>query len=361
MKIAIVSELYGGGVEKVNTILAQEINEQDHQVTVISMVTDPSGVNGEQLPFKCVFLNKKSKKEAGKALISEFRKENPDIVLTSCLMETYFALIYKRIFAADVKVIYVQHSVYSMAMGDSIKQRLLNDFLPQISGVFKRIDGVVFVSKGVKRDFEQYYPHFSAKNTIIYNPITCENELFRYKIMDRQTLKIVTTGRIEKEKKQETIIEALALLHNRGINASLVILGQGSQKTYLMNKCKTLNLNQNVLFPGFVRNVGEKMSENDIFVLSSEHESFGNVIVEAMNIGLPVVSTNCPVGPSEILNRGEFGTLVAVGDSVALADAIESVMENHSIEKVNTAYKRSLDFSVEKSVRDYIDFFTELI
>jgi len=361
MKIAIISELTGGGVEKVNTLLAQKIKEQDHQIIVISMVTDPSVINKVKLPFDCIFLNKKSKSKAGRALILALREEKPDIVLTSCLMESYFAIIYNKTYSSNAKIIYVQHSVYSMTIGNSIKQRLLNDFLPHICKVFDRIDGVVFVSKGVKIDFNQYFPHYFAKNTIIFNPITDENAFFRYKEMDKLTLKLITAGRLEIEKKQETIIEALVLLRERGINVSLDILGKGSQKEYLMHRCKELNLAKNVFFHGYIENVLEKMANYDIFVLSSEHESFGNVIVEAMNIGLPVVSTNCPVGPNEILEGGEFGTLVAIGDSAAMADAIESVWKRHCIESVNAAYKRSLDFSVEKSVQSYIDFFTELM
>jgi glycosyltransferase involved in cell wall biosynthesis len=103
--------------------------------------------------------------------------------------------------------------------------------------------------------------------------------------------------------------------------------------------------------PGFIKNPSLYFSRANLHVLSSNVEGFGNVIVEALAAGTPVVSTNCKSGPSEILCNGQFGKLVPVGDFLGLAAAMsESLSKSHDLESLKA---RAQDFSIEKAVDNY--------
>ncbi len=111
--------------------------------------------------------------------------------------------------------------------------------------------------------------------------------------------------------------------------------------------------------PGFVNNPYPYMSNADVFVLSSRWEGFGIVIAEAMACGTPVVSTDCPSGPAEILENGRYGKLVPVGDSDAVAEAILETLSHPP--DVSASVARAMQFSVENSAIKYIELFRELV
>jgi glycosyltransferase involved in cell wall biosynthesis len=136
---------------------------------------------------------------------------------------------------------------------------------------------------------------------------------------------ILSVGSLKKQKDHETLIRAFALLGDQR-NAHLVILGEGNERKRLESLVATLRLEGRVHMPGFAIDARPYYDAADLFVLSSRYEGFGNVIVEALERGVPVVSTRCPHGPQEILDNGTFGRLVPVGDPRALADAIDGAL-----------------------------------
>ncbi|MGD8709960.1 MAG: glycosyltransferase, partial [Ectothiorhodospiraceae bacterium] len=108
----------------------------------------------------------------------------------------------------------------------------------------------------------------------------------------------------------------------REMDARLIILGEGSRRSELEGLARRLGIDGAVDMPGFVRNPAAHVRRANVFALSSAWEGFGNVLVEALAVGTPVVSTDCRSGPSEILDSGRYGDLVPVGDSAALARAL---------------------------------------
>ncbi len=116
---------------------------------------------------------------------------------------------------------------------------------------------------------------------------------------------------------------------------------------------RTLELEGFVDLAGFVEDTAPVYAHADLFVLSSDHEGFGNVIVEALEQGVPVVSTDCPFGPREILEDGKYGALVPVGDVGALAQAmLESLRTAHDHAALKT---RARDFAVDTISDQYLD------
>lgn len=139
-------------------------------------------------------------------------------------------------------------------------------------------------------------------------------------------------------------------------------MGEGEDRGRLEYLIKELKLENDVSLLGFVENPYAYMQRSDVFVLSSRWEGFGNVLVEAMACGCPVVSTNCPSGPAEILENGEYGILVPVEDVEKMAKSIIKILTNKELreELSNKALKRSKEFHVEKAVEKYLQIFSEV-
>jgi glycosyltransferase involved in cell wall biosynthesis len=157
-------------------------------------------------------------------------------------------------------------------------------------------------------------------------------------------------GRLVPQKDFTTLIRAFARLR-RVVAAKLLILGEGPERGRLNTVIRDLQLEADVELAGFAPNPFAYMRRAAAVVLSSRYEGFGNVLVEAMACGTPVVSTDCPSGPSEILEGGRYGPLVAVGDETGLADAMQRVLR-HPIDP-GELKARAAAFSVDVIADQY--------
>jgi len=136
----------------------------------------------------------------------------------------------------------------------------------------------------------------------------------------------------------------------------LAILGEGEQRAALEQLAAELGIADRVFFLGFQPQPWLFVSKADLFVLSSRYEGFGNVLIEAMRQGVPVVSTDCPGGPSEILEDGRYGRLVPCGDEQALADAMEAALDDRPSPELLKARAEAL--SGDAPVRRYVELLT---
>jgi len=169
---------------------------------------------------------------------------------------------------------------------------------------------------------------------------------------------VLSVARLNEEKNLETFIRAFAKLHQRQPTVRLLMLGDGPERSKLEALVVSLGLQDAVELPGWVENPFPYMRRARVLVLASRFEGFGNVLVEAMACGTAVVSTDCPVGPSEILQGGRVGNLVPVGDEESLTRAIENAIEANGV-RAGTV-ERALEFSVERSTEQYVALFREL-
>ena len=213
-------------------------------------------------------------------------------------------------------------------------------------------DKIVAVSQGATAIINKVYPSFKNKTRTIYNP----SPLFEIAKLAESNLvifpkpTILGVGKLKQVKGFDVLIRSFKLLIDRGFDWNLSILGDGECRDDLDKLIKELSLFDNVRLLGFKENPYPYMKAADLFVLSSYFEGFGQVIVEAQCLGVPIVSTDCESGPREILLDGECGLLVPVGDIEKLADAIEILMTNQPLREkfITRGLDRAQDFDLPK-------------
>jgi len=169
---------------------------------------------------------------------------------------------------------------------------------------------------------------------------------------------ILAVGKLHPAKDLLSLLRAFARVR-KVINARLIILGEGEQRVKLLNQAQDLGISDNLSMPGFVKNPFSYMAKASVFVLSSAWEGLSMVLIEALACGCPVVSTDCPSGPAEVLENGHFGPLVPVGDDAALAEAIIDCIKN-PLDK-NMLMARGQEFSLEHAAEEYLALCQSLI
>lgn len=223
-------------------------------------------------------------------------------------------------------------------------------------------DKYVAVSNGVKKDIIQHYGLNSKDVRTIYNPVVDES-LFKLKEEQVDDLwfqekdkhpVIVGMGRVVPQKGFEDLIEALAHVR-KNIPARLMIFGNTDADpkyfTMLKEGIKNLGLEDHVRFRGFVDNPFKFLKNASLFVLSSKYEGLPGVLIQALACGCPVVSTDCPSGPREILKNGEYGKLVEVAKPKKLARSIvDTLKEPNQLDELE---KRGKFFSINNAVSSY--------
>lgn len=183
----------------------------------------------------------------------------------------------------------------------------------------------VIVQTSAARDF--FPPVIRKKAVILKNPL---NPAFvRERRTGRPDGRIVSVGRVDANKNHALILRAFARIAPEFPNASLVVYGDGEKRQELIRKTQELGLSDRVQFPGAVSDVAEKMRTASAFVLSSGHEGMPNALIEAMCLGIPSISTDCPCGgPRELIEDGVNGYLIPVGDEEALADRLRRIFSD---------------------------------
>jgi glycosyltransferase involved in cell wall biosynthesis len=234
--------------------------------------------------------------------------------------------------------------------------------LPSAARLFFRwADRVGAVSEGVARDLAAMTGISVRDIAVVHNATVtpevleqakepCEHPWFESGRADRPPV-ILGVGTLSPLKDFALLIRAFARLR-RGRPARLVILGEGRQRARLQALARELGVAPDVDLPGFDPNPYRFMARAEVLAVSSCVEGMPNVIIEALACGCPVVATDCPSGPAEILQNGRHGRLVPVGDEAALAEAIAATLQT-APDRVDLR-RRAADFSVEHATDRYL-------
>lgn len=351
-KIAIfLPNLKGGGAEKVFVSLSAAFIECGFDVDMI--LIQKRGELLDTLDRRVRVIDIDSKKIRGSflPLLSYLRNNDPEILIAVMWPLTALATIAFRLSGCKGRMVVSDHNTLSLSTASYSKPR--KKVLAQtIKWVYPLADIRLTVSEGVAADIEQLSGLFKSEFNTIYNPIdmTMQSDTAEYKVRSR--FRIINVGSLKHQKNQALLIKAFAKLLEH-IDAELVIVGDGELKNQLEELIVDLDLQCYVTLAGFKKDIAAEYIKSDLFVLSSDYEGFGNVIVEAMSAGVSVVSTDCQSGPREILAEGKYGTLVPVDDVDALSKAmLESLQQPHDGQVLKN---RAADFSPEKIANQYLD------
>lgn len=202
-----------------------------------------------------------------------------------------------------------------------------------LTKLIRKAESVITVSDGLRRSLIAKTAASEHRVKTIYNPapflgIRGHHRENSNLIEDFSGHIIVSAGRLAPEKDFHTLIRAIPLVQEQLGPCRLIILGEGPLRNSLLESAASLGISERVILPGFTRRPYDYFYGADVFALASTHEGFGNVLIEAMACGLPVVSTDCPSGPREILDHGRYGELVRVHDHKSLAEGIIRQIKN---------------------------------
>ena len=356
MKVAIfLMDLGGGGAERVMLNRAHGFLTQGMEVDLILVKAE--GPYLSQLSSKINLVKLKSSRLLFSlpALIRYLKQTKPSVLLSALEDTNIIALLAKKFSGVSSKIIVTVHNHLSCESRNAtqLKRRMT----PQLVKLFYPwADHIVAVSQGVADDLV-HLGLDPKKIQAIFNPIVTSE--LRLKLQEElehpwfqagQPPVILGIGRLTRQKDFSTLIRAFAEL-KQSLFIRLMILGEGEERLNLENLVQELGLSEYVLFPGFVANPYAYMAKAGIVVLSSAWEGFGNVLVEAMAAGTPVLATDCESGPAEILDYGKYGRLVPVGNpkemAFSIADTLQTPLNQEDLKK------RAEEFTLEKAVAQY--------
>ncbi|MBO9328849.1 glycosyl transferase [Achromobacter sp. HZ01] len=300
-------------------------------------------------------------------LLRQIRRDKPAIVCSHGLLCNMLVVLAKKLLRGRFSTVAFEHSSPAIHYGAS-RMRRLKCWL--VSQTYRRHDAVVGVSRGVKEDLVSMFPPLRGKVHTIYNGVPLDNVRRQGAAAAPQPPQqapaqapyhVVAVGRLEAVKDYATLIDAAALLDDPGI--AFTILGEGSEHDALQKRIDEHGSRTPVRLAGHIDNPFPVIAGAGAFALTSVRESFGNVLVEALCLGVPVISTDCPHGPAEILDAGRYGLLVPVGDAAALADAVRRLAYDSEMRQRLAAQgpERADAFSLERHCRNVISLFQPLM
>jgi exopolysaccharide biosynthesis WecB/TagA/CpsF family protein len=290
------------------------------------------------------------------------REQTFDIVVAS-LDHNNIALLCAKILAGRAtRIIICQHNALSLEARQGWKYWPV----PLLYGLLWRVaDGIIAVSDGVACDLSRAAGIPRKSIDVINNPVIGDDFSERTAfpaphvwLGDPSYSTFIFAGRLTVQKDPQTLLRAFARLQPLG-RVRLIVLGEGELAGVLADLAVALGVSDAIHFAGFQHNPLSWIKHAKALVLSSRYEGLGNVLIEAMACGTPVIATDCPWGPAEILQGGRLGCLVPVGDVQALADA----MRNHAAHPASAWERqaRAASFSVDACVERHEALFARVL
>jgi glycosyltransferase involved in cell wall biosynthesis len=295
------------------------------------------------------------------ALARYLRTQRPDALIAAGFYHNLAAIWASRLAQAPSRIMLTVRNNLSQELAIKNAQSARWRALPPLIGqLYALADAIVTVSEGVGDDLAATTGLPRARITTIYNPVVTPQlaELAALEAphpwlrAQSEVPVIVAAGRLLPQKNFPLLLQAFARLRAQR-PVRLIIFGEGNARAQLEALVGELKLGNDVALPGFITNPYAAFSRAALFVLSSDFEGLGNVVIEALACGCPVVSTNCPSGPAEILEDGRYGELVPMRDPEALAQAMARTLAAPL--PASILRRRGHEFSLERGMRRYLE------
>ncbi len=322
-----------GGAERVLLTLIATMDRRAYKPVLAALSTTGS-YQGEVPDWLRVHDLKRESRFSFPGLIFKMadvlRRERPDIAVAFTGLANLVVLLAHRLAKTGTRIVVTEH-INPTQMYASAEEPLGIVKRKMIRWLYPSADQIIAVSQGVRDDLVGNFGLPPEKIAVVYDPV----DLRRVRDLGAEPAGhpwfasvrpvIASAGRMTSQKDFPTLLRAFAILR-RTYPARLVLIGDGPEKNRLRGLAWELGVAEDTAFVGYRPNPYKYMARASVFVLPSKFEGFGLVLVEAMALGVPVVSTCCPSGPEEILRRGADGLLVPVGDHERLASAITRLL-----------------------------------
>lgn len=360
-KLAIfMPSLRGGGAERVVVNLISEMINYCEDIDLVLVRAEgpylhqvPESVRIVNLGSSSVFLSLPK-------LVCYLRRERPKFLLSIMDHCNIVALVARLLSCVPVKVLISIHNTLSRAT--LYEKNVRGKLIPVLARVLYRYaDKIIAVSQGVADDLRRVFKTELTNLTVIYNPVIMP-ELFKMAVSSEGNQHIISSndkivlgvGRLSHAKDFKTLIRAFHVVSHHA-DAKLIILGEGEERPFLEDLIRELRLADKVFLAGFTKNPYSIMKAASVFVLSSIYEGLPTVLIEALALELPVVSTDCESGPKEILESAGVGVLVKIGDIKGMADAILASLNGENTPCTDSDKWKI--FTVEHATKRYLELF----
>ncbi|MDD1649581.1 MAG: glycosyltransferase [Methylococcaceae bacterium] len=359
-QLAILVSFSGsGGVERVVLNLLQGLAAHDIQVDLLAVVTNKGWLPEIPWPnIRVIEFKAKGSQKALPELMQYLRRERPKVLMVAKDRAVRMSVIAHWLARVDTRLVGQLHMNMTGYLASTPALQRWTRTLP-MRWLFPYLNKIVCVSEGVVADTVKITGMPRERVIAIHNPvITPELHRMAEEPVDHPWFKettvpvIIGVGRLSPEKDFATLIRAFSRVRESR-NCRLMILGEGPLQSHLERLINELGLQYCVALPGFRANPFAYMKKAALFVFSSAWEGSGNVLVEALALGVPSVSTDCEYGPRETLEDGRYGPLVPVGDDEALAKAMIDTLDNPLPQQI--LQQAVTDFTIESSTRRYLD------
>ena len=300
-----------GGTERVITNLCNECLVKNHRVSIVTCLMEQAHYDLDK-KIQHIKLDKIEENKNQHKLPRFIKRRNnfkriirnlqPDIIITFLPEPTFIALSLKK--KLQIPVIVSERSDPFLKYNSTLYKLLIRLLYP--NG-----DGFVFQTEGAKSFFDS---KTQARSVIIPNPIASDAIHTRYE--GKRKKEIVTVGRLVPEKNYTMLFYAMNEIAKEFPEYVLCIYGEGPLRQKLTVLRKELGLEEHILLMGKTDNVFEVIKKSSLFVLSSAHEGMPNSLMEAMALGLPVISTDCPSGGPRFLIKNNYNGLLVKNDNV---------------------------------------------
>lgn len=327
---------------------------------LMAMRADPGGIGAMAKP---VLLTPFAARQIGliPALTRYLRDRRPDGLIAATTYMNLAAIWAKRLAGTPTRVLVSErsHLSESLRSGRSARAWRWRHLPPLLNRTYPMADAIAGVTKGVARDLEDLAALPKGSVHALYNPVLqdrlpsdADDQPDDPWLHGDGPPVILSAGRLTPVKDFSTLLRGFAHLRRRR-PVRLIILGEGPEGRRLERLAQRLGVQEDVCFAGWIPDVHRYMRHTALFALSSTREGFCNVLLEALACGCPVVTTDCPGGPAEVLGEGRFGRLVPVGDDQALAAAMAASLDQDLDREA--LRRHAARFDVEEAVDGYLD------
>jgi len=348
----LVPSLRGGGAERVAVDLSNRFAMSGMRVDLLLVKHEGPYAGALRQEVNVVDFDKARAARCLLPLSRYLRAERPQVMLSFLNHINILAIIARKLSRVDTRLIVSErNSLVRFREGG------LNRVLRRLTALFYPMaDGIVAVSQEMKLELSRDLGLSDDRIVAIPNPIDTQT-ISRMAhdvpshpwLRDREQPVLLGMGRLVAQKNFPVLLQAFhRVLQSR--RAKLVVLGEGPLRGDLEKQAAELGIGDHVDLVGFQDNPFGWMAACDVFVSASRYEGFPNALVQAMACGLPIVSSDCPTGPREILEDGRWGRLIPVDDVAALADALIATLDDPDPPDVRS---RVAAYSPDHVVRQY--------